>query len=157
MMMEGLPPKVSGVALPGGDGAGAGAEGDLCGADGERVETEFVGEDDADGGAADGDVDDLAKGGAVGSGGAELCRRDFWRPWETLPRCRPSDRGCAAVAMIEVRQSRSRSSRRENLLDFVVMTVLIAIGLTAPSYRCFVEAGVSRIVARADGMREIPQ
>ena len=72
MMMEGLPPKVRALAESGVDGAGAGAEGDLRGADGEGVEAEFVGEDDADGGAADGDVDDLAEGGAVGSGAPNL-------------------------------------------------------------------------------------
>ena len=56
-----------------GNRAGAGAKGDLCSADGEGVEAEFVGENDTDRGAADGDMNDLAKGGAVGSGGTELC------------------------------------------------------------------------------------
>ena len=62
-----------GSSAGGGDGGGFRAESDLCGADGEGVEAEFVGEDDADGRAADGDVDDLAEGGAVGAVGAELC------------------------------------------------------------------------------------
>jgi hypothetical protein len=54
-----------------GKGAGGGGvdfavargEGDVGGAYGERVSAEFVGEDDADCGAAEGDVDDLAEGG----------------------------------------------------------------------------------------------
>ena len=37
------------------------------------VEAELIGEDDADGRAADGDVDDLAKGGAIGAFCSELC------------------------------------------------------------------------------------
>jgi len=60
-----------------GEGVGGGevdfamacAEGDVRGADGEGVEAELVAEDDADGGAAEGDVDDLAVGGV---GRAEL-------------------------------------------------------------------------------------
>ncbi|MCU1251226.1 MAG: hypothetical protein JWQ49_4255, partial [Edaphobacter sp.] len=54
------------------DGAGTRAEGDLCSADGQGIQAEFIGQNHADGGAADGDVDDLAEGGAVGSGGSEL-------------------------------------------------------------------------------------
>ncbi len=72
MMTEGLPPKVSGAALPGAMVLGSRAEGDLCSSDGEWVESEFVGEDDADGGASDGDVNDLAKGRAVGSRSSEI-------------------------------------------------------------------------------------
>jgi hypothetical protein len=63
----------------------------------------------------------------------------------------------AAVARVVVRPSKSRGSRRESLLVFVIMTVLISMGLTGPSYRCFVETVVSRIVARAAGTREILQ
>ncbi len=60
MVMEGRPPKVSVRGGGGVDVAAAGAECDAGGADGERVDAEFVGEDDADGGSAEGDVDDLA-------------------------------------------------------------------------------------------------
>ncbi len=56
-----------------GDGGGFGAEGDLGGADGEGVEAELVCEDGADRGATEGDVDDLAEGGAIGTLCAELC------------------------------------------------------------------------------------
>lgn len=52
--------------------ATGGPQCDLCGGDGERVEAEFVGEDDAEGLAAEGDVDDLAKGGAGCALGSEL-------------------------------------------------------------------------------------
>ena len=56
-----------------GDGRGFRAEGDLGGADGEGVEAELVGEDHADGGASEGDVDDFAESGAVGAFCPELC------------------------------------------------------------------------------------
>jgi len=56
-----------------GDSRGFGAEGDLGAADGEGVEAELVGEDGANGGTTEGDVDDLAEGGAVGAFCAELC------------------------------------------------------------------------------------
>jgi hypothetical protein len=46
------------------DSAGARAEGNLRRADGERVEAEFVGEDDPDRASAERDVDDLPEGGA---------------------------------------------------------------------------------------------
>src|SRR5271154_3695236 len=49
------------------DRAASLADGDVRGADGERVGAELIGEDDADHGAADGDVDDPADGGAGGS------------------------------------------------------------------------------------------
>ena len=100
--MEGFPSKVSGGCASWGDGAGAGAEGDLCGADGEGVEAEFVGEDDADGGAADGDVDDLAEGGAIGSGGSELAVGIFGRHGGCGPGSDPVVGGDAAVALVGV-------------------------------------------------------
>jgi hypothetical protein len=45
------------------DGAGALANGDVCRADGERLGAELVSEDDADHGAAERDMHDLAQGG----------------------------------------------------------------------------------------------
>src|SRR6185312_10363118 len=51
------------------DLAAPGAERDVGCSDGQRVAAEFVGQDDADGGAADRDVDDLAEGGV---GAADL-------------------------------------------------------------------------------------
>jgi len=56
-----------------GNAAAARAERDLRRADGERIEAEFISQDDSDGIAAKRDVDDLSQGGAGRSFGSELC------------------------------------------------------------------------------------
>ena len=58
--------EAEGVGGGQGDVAVACAEGDVGLADGEGIEAELVGEDDAYDGAAEGDVDDLAEGGVAG-------------------------------------------------------------------------------------------
>jgi hypothetical protein len=76
-----------------GNGAGPGAEGYLCSTDGQRIKPEFVGEDYADRRAADGDMDDLAKGGAVGAWSAKFGSRIFGGHGRCGPGADPVVRG----------------------------------------------------------------
>jgi hypothetical protein len=102
----------------GGDGAGAGAESDLCGADGQGVEAEFIGENDADGGAADGDVDDFAEGGAVGSGGPELAVWIFCRHGGCCPGSDPVVGGCCRGGAVRVEEADvEQEEERDSGLD----------------------------------------
>ena len=59
-----------GVGLNGAGWVGCGAGGEGCGGtiDDQGADAQFVGEDDAEGGAAEGDMDDLAEGGGHGEG-----------------------------------------------------------------------------------------
>jgi hypothetical protein len=61
----------------------------------------------------------------------------------------------AATAMLREERANRVSRRRDRFLDFVVMTVLIAIGSTLQSYRCFIAMARSRIVASAAEVRAI--
>jgi hypothetical protein len=63
--------------------------------------------------------------------------------------------GAAAKAMLREDRVNRVSRRRNRFLEMVVMTVLIAIGLTLQSYRCFIAMARSRIVASAAGVRAI--
>ncbi len=91
MVMEGCPPKVSAVAVPGvmalvpelrAIWAAPMVRGSRPNSLVRMTRTD---------GTADGDVDDLAEGGPSVPG-RRICRRDFWQPWVRRPRCRPSGR-----------------------------------------------------------------
>jgi len=79
-----------------GDVTCSGAKGDLGGADGQGVEAEFVSKNQADRGAADGDVDDLAEGRAVCSWGAEFGSWIFGRHGRCCPGAYPPICGCCS-------------------------------------------------------------
>ena len=104
------------------DGIAAGAEGDVGRADGEGVEAELVADDDADGGAAEGDVDDLAVGGV----GCAVLGVGIFRATGAAAQVPTQWSGEAAAAGLAVRavRERIRRARKGSVLVRRVMTVL---------------------------------
>ena len=109
----------------------------LCGADGERVEAELIAEDDARGGAADRDVDNVADRWCRR---ALPCHRGFIVITGDAPQVPTQWSGGGAVAAANAEMQRSSRGHRARSMTRGSIAVLFEVGpvwVAEQSYRCF--------------------